>query len=190
MLVDVSGSTREPVDGGDVRVIDVARTAALHAAEALDALGDPCAILAFSSHGRRHVEVEQLKGFGERHGAAVRSRIGALEPGGNTRLGAAIRHATALLAKQPTTHRLLLVVTDGKPNDADGYTGAVAVEDSRHALLAARSLGVVPYALAVGSDDASYLTSLFERGGYAVLRNAERLPGALVGALRAVVARR
>lgn len=190
VLVDVSGSTREPVDGGAVRVIDVARTAALHAAEALDALGDPCAILAFSSYGRRDVEVEQLKGFTERHGATVRARIGALEPGGNTRLGAAIRHATALLSRQPTTHRLLLVVTDGKPNDADGYTGAVAVEDSRHALFAARALGVVPYALAVGSDDVSYLTSLFDHGGYAMLRNAERLPGALVGALRAVVARR
>jgi nitric oxide reductase NorD protein len=100
VLVDVSGSTEAPASPSH-QVIDVEKRAALLAAEALDALGDPFALLAFSSYGARHVEVTTLKAFGEPHGARTRGRVGALRPGGSTRLGAALRHATALLARQP-----------------------------------------------------------------------------------------
>jgi nitric oxide reductase NorD protein len=190
VLIDISGSTHARIEGSDQRVIDVARTAALHAAEALDALGDPYAILAFSSLGRRHVEVEQLKGFSERGLGRVRSRIGALEPRGNTRLGAAVRHATALLRVQATTHRLLLVVTDGKPYDTDGYDGAVALDDSRHAIHAARALNIVPYGLAVGANEMPDLATLFGVGGYAMLRDVGRLPNALLRAVRVGIGHR
>jgi nitric oxide reductase NorD protein len=183
VLVDVSGSTEAPASPRH-QVIDVEKHAALLAAEALDALGDPFTLLAFSSYGARHVEVATLKAFGEAHGPRTRGRIGALRPGGNTRLGAALRHAAALLAGQPAGHRLLLVVSDGRPNDADGYTGNAAVEDSRQAVLEARAAGIVPFCLTIDREAPAYVASVFGTTGYAVLRDPERLPDALVGAVR------
>lgn len=186
VVVDTSGSTDAPVSDR-LQVIDVERRAALLAAEALDALGDPFALVAFSSYGARQVEVPTLKAFGEKHGARVRARIGALRPGGNTRLGAALRHATALLARQPAGHRLLLLVSDGRPNDADGYTGAAAVDDARQAVLEARASGVVTFCLTVGAadrDGPEYLPTVFGPTGYTVLRDPTRLPDALLGAVR------
>ena len=56
-------------------------------------------------------------------------------PRGYTRAGAAIRHAAALLERQPAAHRLLLIISDGKPNDIDGYEGLSGVEDTRQAII-------------------------------------------------------
>ncbi len=183
VLVDVSGSTDARVDGGR-QVIDVEREAVLLAAGALDALGDAYAVVTFSSRGARDVRVATLKGFAERDAALFRRRVSAVRPGANTRLGAALRHATALLARQPAGHRLLLVVSDGRPNDADGYTGHAAVEDARQAVLEARAQGVVPFCLTVDREAPAYVAPVFGAAGYAVLRVAERLPDALLGAVR------
>jgi nitric oxide reductase NorD protein len=186
--VDVSGSTNESVveRRTDVRqVIEVEKTALLLASEALDALGDHYAILTFASHGAHDVRVAAIKDFAERNGDAVRARISAITPDGNTRLGAAIRHATALLAEQPVGHRLLLILSDGKPSDTDRYFEAYGVEDTRQAILEARTNGVFPFCLAVSSEQApAYLTHIFGPAGHAVLVNPEHLPDALLRVIR------
>ena len=188
LLVDVSGSTNASVahPRSDLQhVIEVEKTALLLASEALDALGDRYAILTFASHGAADVRVGAIKHFAERNGDAVRGRISAIEPEGNTRLGAAIRHATALLAEQPVGHRLLLLLSDGKPSDTDRYFEAYGVEDTRRAILEARTAGVFPFCLAVHSEQPpAYLSHIFGPTGHTVLSQPDHLPAALLRVIR------
>ena len=179
ILVDTSGSTNAALSDGRT-VLDVERLSLLLASEALEALGDPYSILAFSGLGRHEVRVSTVKAFGEHDSAAVHRRISSLAPEDNTRLGAAVRHATALLASQPAGRRVLLVLSDGRPNDVDRYQGIDAIEDSRQALLAARASGVHTFCLTVDSEEADYLPRLFGDGGYRMLCDPAHLPAALI----------
>ena len=81
----------------------------------------------------RGLRIEAVKSFEAPMGSAVERRIGALKPGYYTRIGTAVRHASAQLVDQPQRKKLLLVLTDGKPNDVDHYEGRFAVEDTRKA---------------------------------------------------------
>ena len=170
------------------RVIDVAKVALLLASEALDALGDLYAVLTFSGKGRTNVRMRTIKSFNETNGALVRRRIAALEPEGYTRAGAAIRHAAALLARQPAAHRLLLIISDGKPNDVDGYEGLSGVEDTRQAINETRQAGVYPFCLTIDRQGQEYLGRIFGEAGHTVLRNPQQLPMALVKVVKHLLA--
>lgn len=186
LLVDVSGSTDEFV--GKARIIDIEKIAVLLTSEALDALGDLYSIVTFSGVGAGDVRLRTLKDFGERNGKTVRQRIGALKPEGYTRMGAAIRHAVAQLGRTHAGHRLLLIVSDGKPNDQDHYQGRFAIEDARQAIAEARAAGVHPFCLTVDTKGSSYLTRIFGPAGHVVLRHPDQLPLALVGVIRQILA--
>jgi nitric oxide reductase NorD protein len=179
LLVDVSGSTRTKLADGRT-IFDVERMTMLLASEALATLGDPYAMLAFSGCGRHHVQMRTVKAFDEHDDPAVRRRISALVASENTRLGAAVRHATSVLAAQSAQRRVLLVLSDGRPNDVDRYQGSFAIEDSRHALLAARTSGVHPFCLTVDQEEEEYLPRLFGEHGYLVLNEPAQLPNALL----------
>lgn len=101
-----------------------------------------------------------------------------------TRAGGAIRHASALLARQTARHRLLLVLSDGKPNDVDHYDGRYGIEDTRQAVAEARLQGLVPFCLAVDREAPAYMPAVFGRRGCALLRRQEFLPGVLVEVVR------
>jgi nitric oxide reductase NorD protein len=152
----------------------------LLASEALDELGDPYAVLAFSSSGRHDVQVDAVKTFADHDAGAVRRRISALASARNTRLGAAVRHATAVLNAQTAERRLLLLLSDGQPNDIFGYQGSYAVGDSRRAVLEARASGVHPFCLTVDREEQEYLPHLFGANGYRVLRDPGQLPAVLL----------
>ena len=183
LLVDASASTDSWI-AGTKRVIDVEREGLLIVAEALAALGDAHAIFAFRGEGAGRVDLLALKRFGDSPGAAVRERIASLEPDGYTRVGAAVRHATALLARAPARMRLLLLLSDGRPNDVDVYEGRYGVEDTRRSLIEARRQGVHTFCMTVDRDAPSYAARLFGRSGYSVVSHPERLPVALVRVLR------
>jgi nitric oxide reductase NorD protein len=127
--------------------------------------------------------VREVKSFGERHGEEVARRIAALEPERYTRVGAALRHASALLMRQPAQHRLLLL-SDGKPNDIDRYEGRYGVEDMRQAVLEAKLQGIFPFCLTVDLAAAGYLGGVFGAGQYTLLPNPELLPTALLDWIR------
>ena len=182
LLVDASGSTEAVVADG-LTIIDVEKTAVLLAGVALDALGDRWTALAFSGRGADDVRVRTLKEFGERGGEAMRARVAALAPEGFTRLGAVMRHATALLEREHASHRLLLLLSDGRPNDVDGYQGDYAIEDARQSVHEARARGVIPFCLTVDHEEHEYLPHVFGPG-YAVLRNPAGLPRALLDVVR------
>jgi nitric oxide reductase NorD protein len=117
-----------------------------------------------------------LKTFDEPYNAGVRGRINAIKPGYYTRMGTAIRHASGLLAEQPAGRRLLLLLTDGKPNDLDKYEGRYGIEDTRHALKQARDLGLQPFCVTVDQQAGEYLPHLFGSGGYVVIHCPSQLP--------------
>lgn len=188
VLVDVSASTDSWV-GGRLRIIDVEKEALLLFTEALDALGDRFAIHAFSGTGPEAVSILGIKDFDESNGPTVQRRIAGLEPERYTRLGAAIRHATAELARQNARYRLLLVLSDGKPNDIDEYDGRYGIEDARQAIAEARIQGLAPYCLTVDRQAAGYLPRIFGPNDFAVLRKAESLPHVLVGLISRLVSR-
>jgi nitric oxide reductase NorD protein len=186
LLADVSGSTRAALPDGRT-VLDVERTALLLAGEALGTLGDPFAMLAFSGCGAHGVRVRTVKAFADRHDDLVHRRISSLAPSENTRMGAAVRHATAVLRAQPAQRRILLVLSDGQPNDVNGYQGEYAIEDSRHAVLAARTSGVHTFCITVDQEEHEYLPHLFGANGYRVLQRPEQLPKALLGVVNGLL---
>lgn len=178
LLVDASGSTDAWVSRGE-RAIDVAKQAALCLGEALTALGDRHAVYAFSGRGPDDVRVHVAKGFEEPWGAPARGRIGALQPDGATRLGGPIRHATARLARLAARTRLLLVLSDGKPDDEDAYEGRYGLEDVRQAVFEARSAGVHPFCVTIDRAGPSYLPHLFGPSGFTLLWQVQQLPARL-----------
>lgn len=177
LLVDVSLSTDAWVDG--YRVLDVEKEALLVLVHGLSACGDHHSILTFTSRRRSWVRLETVKAFNEPMSASVERRIGALKPGYYTRIGAAVRHTASELAVQPQRKKLLIVLTDGKPNDIDHYEGRFAVEDTRKAVQEARRLGTSVFGVTIDATAQSYFPTLFGRGGYAIVGNIRRLPAAL-----------
>lgn len=175
LLADLSLSTDTWI-GSRARVIDVIRDSLFLFAECLAATGDPFAMYGFSSRKQDPIRFHQLKRFEEVYSAAVRGRINAIKPGYYTRMGAAIRQGSRLLQGQQAGRRLLLILSDGKPNDLDRYEGRYGIEDTRQAVREARALGQQPFCVTVDSRASDYLPYLFGSGGYLVIRKPSQLP--------------
>jgi nitric oxide reductase NorD protein len=175
VLADLSLSTDAWVSN-EARVIDVVRESLLLFGTALTATGDRFALCGFSSVRRNNVRFSRLKDFGAPFGAAERGRVLAIKPGYYTRLGAAIRHASNLLERQAAGRRLLLILSDGKPNDLDLYEGRYGIEDSRSAVMDAKRHGLRPFCVTIDREGPSYLPHVFGAGGYAIIRRPQELP--------------
>ena len=186
LLIDISGSTDGWVSSGR-RVIDVEREALLLVCIALGAMGEPYAVQAFSGHGPRSVSMRTLKHFDEPYGNPVATRIAALEPDQYTRAGAAIRHASATLMREPAAQRLLILLSDGKPNDVDLYEGRYGVEDMRRAVVEAKLQGIAPFCLTVDRYAAAYLPGVFGANQYGLLTRPSMLPTALLDWMQRLV---
>lgn len=184
VLVDISGSTGNQLEDG-ARIIDLEKQALFMAHDALEAVGDPYALFAFAGLGAHDVQVWSLKSFKER-GNVARARVRALQPDQNTRLGAAIRHVTRVLSTQPSSHQLLLVITDGRPNDM-GYHADYAVADTRRAVLDARNQGTHVFSLAIDFEDHEYLAEIFGGAGYVYVRDPHALGKQLVRSIAAML---
>jgi nitric oxide reductase NorD protein len=177
ILLDISRSTESAV--GDRAVIDIEREALAALAWGLDACGDTFAINAFSSLKRDRVYIQTCKAFDEPMGPLVEDRIGGLRPGFYTRLGAAVRHASRGLAAQGGKRRLLLVITDGKPNDLDHYEGRHSIEDTAMAVREARRAGQSVFGITVDRQAKSWFARMFGQGSFHVIAHPERLTEAL-----------
>ncbi|MEN9320236.1 MAG: hypothetical protein RL039_49, partial [Pseudomonadota bacterium] len=181
LLADLSLSTDAHVND-TTRVIEVIRDALYVFGEALHACGDPFAMLGFSSVRRTKVRINHLKNFDEAWDKACIARIHAIRPGYYTRMGAAIRHATAQLSQRGEHQRLLLILTDGKPNDLDVYEGRYGLEDTRQAVREARQAGLTPFCVTIDADAHDYLPHLFGSQGYALVHRPQDLVRRLAGA--------
>jgi len=185
ILMDVSLSTDAWVE--DRRVIDIEKEALLALTHGIEACGDEHAIYTFTSRRRQRVLVQNIKAFTEPVSASVEDRIARLQPGLYTRMGTAIRHVTAQLAQLAQRHRLLLLLTDGKPNDTDYYEGRYALEDTRMAVQQARRAGLVVFAVTIDAHAQQYLPQLFGRSGYSIVPRPAALTTALPRIYRQLV---
>lgn len=176
-LIDTSRSTEAAI--GDTSVIDVARDTMAALAAGIDAAGDRCGIWGFSSLRRDRVFLSRCKDFNAPMSPAISANIGALKPGHYTRLGAAIRHVSAQLAEEPSARKLLIVLTDGKPNDLDLYEGQHGIEDSHMAVREARTGGQSLHGVVIDEEGQDWFSRIFGRGGFTLLPHPERLLRAL-----------
>lgn len=185
LLVDVSSSTDAWLTY-EQRIIDVEREALLLLCLAMRRLAQPFSVQAFSGKGSSCVTIRAIKRFEEEYGPVVGRRIAALQPERYTRAGAAVRHACALLMHEAATHRLLLMLSDGKPNDIDGYEGRYGIEDLRQSVIEARLQGISVFCLTVDHQAASYLPAVFGPN-HCALPRPELLPTALLEWVRRLV---
>ena len=169
-MVDMSGSTKGWVN-------DAERESLVLLCEAIEALGDSYAIYGFSGWTRTHCDIYRIKTFGDRYDAGTRSRIAGIEARDYTRMGVAVRHLSGLLHKQNTRHKLLVTLSDGRPDDyGDEYRGRYGIEDTRRALLEARERGIRSYCVTIDRHGADYLPQLYGPAHYSVIDDARKLP--------------
>jgi nitric oxide reductase NorD protein len=169
-LVDMSGSTKGWIN-------DAEREALVLLCEALEVLGDRYAIYGFSGMTRKRCELYRVKQFGEPYGTLVKSRIAGITPQDYTRMGVAIRHAAGMFAAEDVRTRLLVTLSDGKPDDfGDGYRGEYGIEDTRQALLEARRRGVHPFCITIDEQARDYLPHMYGAASWILVDDVRRLP--------------
>ena len=169
-MVDMSGSTKGWVN-------DAERESLVLLCEAIEALGDSYAIYGFSGWTRTHCDIYRIKRFGDRYDAGTRGRIAGIEARDYTRMGVAVRHLSGLLHRQNARHKLLVTLSDGRPDDyGDEYRGRYGIEDTRRALLEAREKGIRSYCVTIDRHGADYLPQLYGPAHYSVIDDAKKLP--------------
>jgi len=168
-LIDLSGSTRGWIN-------DMERTALLILSEALEVLKDRFAIYGFSGRTRKRCELFRIKGLEEPYGETVKSRISGLVPLDYTRLGPPIRHLTGVLRKVAARTRLMITLSDGKPDDYDIYKGQYGIEDTRQALLESRQAGIHPFCITIDRAEHTYLSHMYGPANYVFIDDIAKLP--------------
>jgi len=175
ILADVSLST----EGGitqDMRIIDVIKDGLMVFSEALEKLNDKFAIYSFSSLQNKKVYFNIIKNFRDKYDNLIRGRIDSMQPFYYTRLGAAIRESTKILDKQQSQNKLLLIISDGKPNDEDRYDGRYGIEDTKKAIEEVKKKGITPFCITIDLEAKEYLSYLFGRNGFAIVKDGQNLP--------------
>ncbi len=165
------------------RVIDVEKEAIALMADALQRLGDAYAVYGFSGEGRHRVEFHIAKQFNEPLDGRAWSALAAMQPRGGTRMGPAIRHALQQLRRQPARLKLLLIVSDGYPQD-QGYgpdrdDEDYGLQDTARALREAEAAGVLAFCLTVDPAGHDYLRRMCAPQRYLVIDEVAGLPAAL-----------
>lgn len=191
-LLDQSSSTArtigrhplQPYTHPGRRIIEIEKEGLVLMSEALEAVGDVYSINGFTSEGRRNVKFYVMKDFDEQYSDEVMRRIGGITYQNNTRLGAAIRHATAKLEKQEARTRLLIVLSDGRPYDHDYGDARYAREDTREALVDAKTRGITPFCITVDRESEAELRDLYGEVGYTIIDDVLSLPERMPGIYR------
>jgi nitric oxide reductase NorD protein len=179
LLLDISQSTADPVQRGDLTVLDVERDAAAVLAHAMDELGDPFAINAFSSAGREDVRITPIKHFDAPLDNAVGTALSGVQSGYSTRLGAALRHVGAELARVPRHRRVVLLITDGEPSDIDCPDPVYLVRDARHAVQSLAAMGIDVFCVGLGQRNKEQERTIFGRNGFIEISRVSDLPDKL-----------
>jgi len=168
-MVDMSGSTKGWIN-------DAEREALALLCEALETLGDRYAIYGFSGMTRKRCEVYRVKSFDDAYDDDVKARISGIRPRDYTRMGVTIRHLTYLLNQVEARTKLLITLSDGKPDDYDTYRGAYGIEDTRMALIEAKRSGIHPFCITIDNEARDYLPHMYGAVNYAVIDEVRKLP--------------
>jgi len=148
-------------------------------AEALNALGDPYAILGFSSDGRFRIDLIQVKDFSEPYDERACYRLGNLEPAGLTRMGAVVRHAIYKLEGEDAAIKILVILTDGRPYDLEYGNLDYAIADTHKAIQEASRKRIHPFIITSDAKSADYLRRIAPQTQSIIVPRVELLPGLL-----------
>jgi nitric oxide reductase activation protein len=180
LLADMSTSIMQHLPEGGGRLVDRVRAGVLLFAESMEEVGDNYSIAGFCSKYRDNVTYYTIKDFAQPLSEDVRGQIGGMSGRLATRMGAAIRHATACFERVESRRRLLLILSDGRPEDYDdGGDRRYLHEDTRMAVKEAVAKGVHPFCITVDTMANQYLPQIFGRGHYLVLDHINSLPNKL-----------
>ena len=184
LLLDQSSSTARTITRNPLqpythpgrRIIEIEKEGLVLMSEALEAVGDVYSINGFTSEGRRNVKFYVVKDFNEKYSEDVEKRIGGITFQNNTRMGAAIRHAAAKLARQESRTKLMIILTDGRPYDHDYGDARYAREDVREALTEAKLNGITPFCITIDRESEAELKDLYGDVGYTIIDDVLSLP--------------
>lgn len=176
VLLDLSESTNDMVNGADKTVLDLTREAAALVSTAISGIGDPFAVHGFASDGRHDVHYYRFKDFNQRFDDEAKARLHGMKGGLSTRMGAAMRHAGADLLKQRQHRKLILLVTDGAPADIDERDPQHLRHDTRKAVEDLYGQGVFTYCLTLDRNADSYVKRIFGANNYTIVDHVDRLP--------------
>lgn len=169
-LVDMSGSTKGWINRSE-------REALVLLCESLEILGDRYAIYGFSGTSRKRCEIYPIKHIDEEYSAEVKARISGITAKDYTRMGFAIRHLSHLLDKVEARTKLLISLSDGKPDDYDSYyRGEYGIEDTRKALFEAKQKNIHSYCITIDEDGSDYLAHMYGAANYALIDDINQLP--------------
>ena len=168
-MVDVSGSTKGWIN-------DAERESLVLLCEALQTLGDRYAIYGFSGMTRKRCELYRIKTFEEPYDSKVKARIAGIRPQDYTRMGVTIRHLSEKLLNVDAKTRVLITISDGKPDDYDGYRGEYGIEDTRQALMEAKHAGIHPFCITIDSQAHDYLPHMYGHVNYTMVDDVRKLP--------------
>lgn len=168
-MVDMSGSTSGWIN-------EMEREALVLLCESLETLGDRYAIYGFSGLTHRRCDLYKIKDFEEPYTTLVKNRIAGIEPQDYTRMGAAIRHLTKLLSRVEAKTKVLITLSDGRPDDQDGYRGSYGIEDTRRALIEAKFLGIHPFCITIDEEAMDYLQHMYGPVNFTIVDQVDKLP--------------
>jgi len=168
-MVDMSGSTKGWINEAE-------RESLVLLCESLETLGDRYAIYGFSGMTRKRCELYVIKEFTESYNEEVKARISGIQPKDYTRMGFAIRHLSKVLNEVEAKTRILITISDGKPDDYDNYRGEYGVEDTRRALMEARQDGIHSYCITIDKEAREYLAHMYGAAAYTVIDEVNQLP--------------
>ena len=166
ILLDISLSSDSYAAGN--RVIDVEKEVSILFGEILNEFNIDFSIDSFYSKTRNFSTYLTVKDFDENWSTA-KHKIGAIEPSGYTRIGAALRHAGARLDTRSTKNKWIILISDGKPHDYDKYEGKYGINDVKQALRELNQRNINSYALAIEAQAKYYLPQMFGQNHYQIL---------------------
>lgn len=168
-MVDMSGSTKGWVN-------DAEREALVLLCQALEILGDRYAIYGFSGMTRKRCDLYRVKQFDEPYSTEVEQRITGIKAQDYTRMGVTIRHLSKLLNEVDARTKLLITLSDGKPDDFDGYRGEYGIEDTRKALIEAKQQGIHSFCITIDDEARDYLPHMYGAVNYTIINDVRKLP--------------
>ncbi len=168
-LVDLSGSTTG-------WVIDTEKEALVLMCEALEILGDKYAIFGFSGKTRKQCDFYKIKEFEEPYTAEVKAKIAGMDAFDYTRMGPSIRHLNDILEELPAKIKMMIILSDGKPEDFDEYKGEHGIEDTRKALIESKRKHIRPFCITIDKEAKDYISHMYGEVNYIILDDVVKLP--------------
>jgi nitric oxide reductase activation protein len=162
------------------KVIDIQKEALALMVQALEALGDEYGIYGFSGENRENVEFYVAKEFGDRPGLQVWNAIAAMRSRYYTRMGTAIRHTIRKLERQGARRKVMLVISDGYPQDVDYGPDRddreYGIHDTAQALREAELARIDTFCVTIDRAGHDYLRRMCPDGRYLIIDEVESLP--------------